>query len=200
MKKFRSVGGLFQIPGKLSSSDYHFVTRWRVESTVDEVYDVLSEPTDLVRWWPSVYLGVQELEPGDEDGVGKVVKLYTKGWLPYTLRWQFRVTEAQQPHGFKLAAWGDFFGQDIWQFVQDGASVDITYDWKVRAGKSLLRRFSWLLKPVFSANHHWAMTKGEQSLKLELRRRSTEDQDNIPPPPGPMFPHNLRRAPASENN
>jgi len=184
----------------LSSSDYHFVTRWRVESTVDEVYDVLSEPRDLVRWWPAVYLGVQELEPGDEDGVGKVVKLYTKGWLPYTLCWQFRVTEAQKPHGFKLAAWGDFIGEGIWQFVQDGDSVDITYDWKIRAGKSLLRRFSWLLKPLFSANHHWAMAKGEESLKLELRRRSTKDRDNIPPPPGPTFPHNLLRPLASENN
>ena len=53
-----------------------------MESTIDEVYDVLSKPTDLVRWWPSVYLVVQELEPGDEDGVGKVVKLYTKVGCP----------------------------------------------------------------------------------------------------------------------
>lgn len=123
----------------------------------------------------------------------------TPGWLPYTLRWQFWVTEADKPHGFKLEAWGDFIGQGIWQFVHDGACVDITYDWKIRAGKSLLRLFSWLLKPVFSANYHWAMAKDEESLKLELRRRSTEDQNNIPPP-GPTFPHNLRRPSISENN
>jgi len=43
--------------------------------------------------------------------------------------------------------------------------------WKIRADKPLLRDFSFLMKPLFSANHHWAMRKGEESLRLELARR-----------------------------
>ena len=39
-------------------STYHFVTRWRVEGTPEEVYTILDEPTDLVRWWPAVWLGL----------------------------------------------------------------------------------------------------------------------------------------------
>jgi hypothetical protein len=27
------------------------------------------------------------------------------------------------------------------------------------------------MKPIFAANHHWAMDQGERSLKLELARR-----------------------------
>jgi hypothetical protein len=45
------------------------------------------------------------------------------------------------------------------------------------------------MKPLFSANHHWAMNKGFESLNLELRRRNGEQ--NVPPPPKPTFPHNL---------
>jgi len=51
-----------------------------------------------------VYLNVRELEPGGKNGVGKVISLYTKGGLPYTLHWQFRVTESDAPNMFKLEA------------------------------------------------------------------------------------------------
>ena len=74
--------------------------------------------------------------------------------------------------------------------------VNITYDWRVMADKPLLRRLSFLLKPLFSANHGWAMARGEESLKLEMARRraaSPEDAARIPAPPGPTFPHNLIR-------
>ncbi|GIV97083.1 MAG: hypothetical protein KatS3mg057_1740 [Herpetosiphonaceae bacterium] len=171
----------------MATNDYHFVTTWRVEGTVEEVAEIIGDPIRLVHWWPSVYLDVQELAPGDERGVGRVIALYTKGWLPYTLCWQFRVTESTS-HGFTLEAWGDFTGRGIWTFRQDGPWVDITYDWKIRADKPLLRYLSPLLKPIFSANHHWAMAKGEESLRLELARRraaTPEARDRIPDPPGP---------------
>ena len=172
----------------MAGSDYEFVTRWRVRSTKKEVYDLLGAALDLVRWWPSVYLDVQELGPGDEVGIGKVVSLYTKGWLPYTLRWQFRVTDAHRPQGFTLEASGDFDGRGVWTFEQDGECTEITYGWSIRAEKPLLRYLSPLLKPLFSANHRWAMAKGEESLKLELTRRNAEtpeERARVPLPPGP---------------
>ena len=170
-----------------SSNEYHFITYWRVQSTVKEVSDILGDAPDLPRWWPAVYLDVRELEPGDDTGVGKVVDLYTKGWLPYTLRWQFRITEVDLPTGYTLEAWGDFVGRGIWHFEQDGDWVNVVYDWKIRAEKPLLKTFSGLMKPIFAANHRWAMQKGEESLLLELARRRAETLEAralIPPPPG----------------
>lgn len=172
----------------MASNDYHFITHWRVKSTLEEITEILGNAPELARWWPAVYLSVQQLEPGDASGVGKVVRLYTKGWLPYTLHWQFRVIESNPPHGFTLEAWGDFVGRGSWAFAQDGEWVDIAYDWKVRADKALLRDFSFLIKPIFSANHRWAMGKGEESLRLELARRrarTPEDSLRLPQPPGP---------------
>ncbi len=174
----------------MASNDYHFITRWQVQSTPEEIMDILGDASGLARWWPSVYLDVKVVEPGDAQGVGKVVSLYTKGWLPYTLRWQFRVTESRYPHRFTLEAWGDFVGRGIWTFEQDGECVNILYDWKIRADKPLLRYFSFLMKPIFAANHRWAMAKGEESLKLELARRhaaTPEERARIPAPPAPTF-------------
>lgn len=181
----------------MASNDYHFITHWRIQSTVEEITEVLGDAQGLMRWWPSVYLEVKQLEQGDINGIGRVIDLYTKGWLPYTLRWQFRVTENQSPNGFTLQAWGDFVGRGIWTFKQDGDWVNITYDWKVSAGKPLLRRLSGLFKPVFSANHHWAMRMGEESLKLELERRhaqTADEQSHIPSPPLPTFRWMLSRS------
>ena len=172
-----------------ASNDYHFITVWRVESTVEEVSTIIGDAADLVRWWPSVYLDVKVLEPGDERGLGKVVSLYTKGWLPYTLRWSFRVTEVYDK-GFTLVARGDFDGRGIWTFEQDGSYVNMTYDWKIKAEKPLLRYFSFIMKPIFSANHRWAMAKGEESLKIEIARRhaaSADELARVPAPPRPTF-------------
>ena len=106
----------------MSSNEYHFTTHWRVKSTIKEVADILDNAADLVRWWPAVYLDVQVLQPGNEQGLGNVVSLYTKGWLPYTLRWQFRVTQVRAD-GFTIEAWGDVDGRGIWTFEQVGPWV-----------------------------------------------------------------------------
>jgi hypothetical protein len=171
----------------MSTNEYHFITSWRLAGMVEEIADILSNAPDLPRWWPAVYLEVHETKPGDKDGLGKEVSLYTKGWLPYTLRWQFRVTESNYPHGFALEAWGDFVGRGEWTLRQDGEWVNVNYDWRIRADKPLLRRLSFLLRPVFEANHRWAMSKGEESLALELARRAANENERrmLPPPPGP---------------
>ena len=171
------------------SNQYEFVSHWRVEGTCGEIADVLGDPLELARWWPSVYLDVQETRPADASGLGRRVKLHTKGWLPYTIRWELEVVGTRYPYGFSIVASGDFDGQGVWTFEQDGPWVNITYDWRLRAEKPLLRNLSFLMKPLFEANHRWAMAQGEESLKLELaRRRATSDASRalVPPPPGPV--------------
>jgi hypothetical protein len=116
-----------------------------------------------------------------------VIDLYTKGWLPYTLRWHFRVSEVAA-NGFTLQAEGDFIGRGIWTFEQDGDWANVIYDWKISVEKPLLRRLSFLMKPIFAANHRWAMEQGQRSLTLELARRhaaTPEQLARIPAPPGP---------------
>lgn len=174
----------------MAASDYRFVTLWEFDATIEEVSEILEDVESLPLWWPSVYLGVAVDEPGDAKGVGKVVRLLTRGWLPYTLRWTFRVTESNCPHGFALEAGGDFVGDGVWSLRQEGAKAQVLYDWTVRARKPLLRLLSFALKPLFSANHRWAMAQGEKSLALELRRRRAKREkrlERVPLPPGPAM-------------
>ena len=173
------------------SNQYRFLTQWRLKAGIDEVSEILDDPLGLARWWPSVYLEVRELEPGDPvTHVGRYIELYTKGWLPYTLRWRFRVTESRAPLGFSLVADGDFIGTGVWTLKQDGDYADVAYDWRIAADKPLLKYGTPVFRPIFAANHRWAMARGLESLELELRRRrarSEEERAAVPAPPGATF-------------
>lgn len=157
----------------LATNDYVFVTRWRVPGTVTQVYEILIDGTEYPRWWPQVYLKVVQTDAGGVHGLGKKGRLLKKGKLPYRLRWNMNVVETQYPNGFTIEADGDFVGRGVWNFVQDGDEVAITFDWRIRADKPLLRWLSGVFKPIFRANHHWAMARGEESLRVEIERRST---------------------------
>ena len=145
----------------MSCYDYRFATRWRVPGGVQQVTEILSDVRSLPLWWSQVYLSVRETEPG-------VFALHTRGWLPYTLRWNLRVIESRLPHGFTVQAWGDLEGTGIWSFEPDGDWTCVTYVWIVQVRKPLVRILSFLFKPIFSANHRWAMARGRESLVREL--------------------------------
>jgi hypothetical protein len=187
-----------------AANAYHFITVWHVSGTPAEINEILGDAEGLARWWPSVYLRVAVLESGDEQGVGRIVDLWTKGWLPYTLRWRFRVTESDPPHGFALEASGDFVGRGIWRLAPEasdageGPRTSVEYDWRIVAEKGLLKHLSFLFKPLFAANHRWAMGRGEESLRLELARRHAAGDPAlraaIPAAPGPTFAQRAGRA------
>ena len=169
---------------------YHFVDCWRVEGHLEEVADILEDALSLPQWWGSVYFEVKEIEPGAEHGVGKLISLRAGGWLPYTLRIDFRTVVSNYPHGFTMDATGDLEGQGIWTFAQDGNFVNVTYDWTIKANKPIIEKLSFLLKPIFRSNHNWTMKRGEESLKLELLRRRAQSEGGlakIPPPPAPSL-------------
>jgi hypothetical protein len=168
----------------MRSNKYRFVTKWSVEGDVTEVANLINQPELLTRWWPSVYL---EINKKKENG-RETFYLFTKGWLPYTLRWHFFQTKADLPHRLELEAAGDLKGYGIWKFRQNGKQVEVEYDWEVDANKPILKYLSFIFKPVFSFNHHWAMRKGEESLKMELARlKAGKSRQDAPQPPMPSF-------------
>ena len=178
--------------GQMATSDFHFRSQWRVLGSVDEVFRLVSSSEALASWWPAAFLDVLEVEPGGTDGLGKVVRLETRGWLPYTLHWHLRVDERDPPRGFGFRVWGDLEGRGAWSFRSDGAWTIVGFDWRVRVGKPIVRWFSWLLRPLFASNYRWAMGRGERSLRLALARSHATDAAQrlaLPPPPGPAsFP------------
>jgi uncharacterized protein YndB with AHSA1/START domain len=182
---------LYKYPVAESSMTYtyHFVTSWRVKASPEEVYDIINQPLEYPRWWPSVYLDCRETLQGAANGAGHCVQFHTKGWLPYTLEWEARTTESVPSQRIAFGAFGDFDAHGAWTFTQDGAFTDITFDWNLEPGKPLLRYLTPVMRPVFEANHRWAMQQGEICLREELiryRARTPQDLLEAADPRGPV--------------
>jgi hypothetical protein len=169
----------------VKSPEYRFLSTWFIPNArCEDVSDVLQSSDKLAEWWPAVYLEVTVVERGGEHGLGQVLDLFTKGWLPYTLRWKLRVESVDYPHGSTISASGDLTGRGVWAHEQTGDGVQTTYDWSVSADKPLLRYGSFALRPLFAANHRWAMATGEISMCREIARRRGAV---VQPPPQPTF-------------
>jgi hypothetical protein len=160
----------------MATNDYHFVTQWCFEAHIEEVADVLSQVECLASWWPTVYLSVRVIDPGDSNGIGKRMDLLTKGCLPYKFRWELEVVEASPPHGFTIIAKGDYVGRGVWTLTQIGDIARVEFDWQIRAEKPLLRRTSWALRPLVRWDHKWAMRQGQCCLCAEIKRRRRSAQ------------------------
>lgn len=156
------------LPDHMASHEYRFVTRWHVPGTCEQVYAILEDTERVARFWPSLYHTVDVVYPGDAGGTGKLVKVVTRGFLPYVIRWNFRVTDSNRPYGFSIDADGDLSGTGRWTFMQDDDGVAVLYEWNVSASKPLLKTLSFLLRPLFAANHNWVMKRGEKGLRKEL--------------------------------
>jgi hypothetical protein len=168
--------------------DFHLVTKWRVLGTVEEAFDLISHVEDLPRWWPAGFPEVLVIEQGDASGVGTIVRIATKGFMPYVLRWHMRVTDVVPNTSISIKAWGDFEGAGVWTFARNDAWCDITYDWQVSVKKGVERYLSLIARPLVASNHNWVMARGEESLRIELARRhapSDVARASLPEPPGP---------------
>ena len=164
------------------------MTRWRVRASLAEVMEIFRDSESLVNWWPAAFLQVRTVRPGREHEIGKRVWLQTKGWLPYTLRLTFEVVGCEYPESFTLAVDGDFDGGCVCWARPIRGGLELEFDWQVRVRKPVVRYLSWLLKPLFAANHRWVMRRGEESLALEVERRRGGSVVTAPAPPGPTFP------------
>jgi len=161
---------------------YRYVNHWRVRGPIDEVAAVLRDAEAYPRWWPAVYLAVEPLGDGRR-------RVRSQGFLPYAIEFVTRAVDERLPHGFSVEAEGEMQGRGDWNLTADGDWVDIVYRWQVSGNKLLWRTTSWALRPLFEANHSWAMHRGEESLRLELARRraaSDAERDKVPPPPQPV--------------
>jgi len=86
--------------------------------------------------------------------------------------WRFTVVEVDYPHGSHIVAEGDLAGDGRWTLRQDGPDTAVTYEWNVAANHPFIRRFSWLLRPLFAANHDWTMRQGLTGLRHALAERA----------------------------
>ena len=151
------------------NNEFHFVSRWRVEARIEEVYRLLSSLEELARFWPGVR--IRWLRGGGAV-VGQQARFEIRGLLPLRLSMTVKILEARACERITAEARGDLEGRAVWQLRDTGVDTEATLFWDVQLEHPRLRRLAGPLRPLFVLSHAFTMWLGERGLRKRLRPRA----------------------------
>jgi uncharacterized protein YndB with AHSA1/START domain len=150
--------------------DYAFVTHWRLEAPIEQVWEAISHSEDWPTWWRGVRR-VELLEKGDADGLGELRRYTFRSALPYSLVFDARTVKVERPHALEAASSGELEGTGRWQLIDEGPVTDVRYVWNVRTTRAWMNVLAPLLRPAFNWNHDVVMRWGAEGLARHLGAR-----------------------------
>lgn len=156
----------------MPSTEFHLVTTWTIDASVEDVWRELSRPETWPDWWSSVKQ-VSVLHEGDERGVGTIRRMHWATALPYDLTFDMETTRVEPLSLIEGRAVGELEGLGRWTLRGNGPNCDVRYDWIVKVTKRWMIRLSFILRPVFSWNHAVVMERGRRGLLHRLQRRAS---------------------------
>jgi uncharacterized protein YndB with AHSA1/START domain len=148
---------------------YVFVDEWDVAAPREAVFDALVDGSTYPEWWRPVYISCEAEGP---IAVGQVSRQHFKGRLPYTLKTTSTLTALDRPHRFEVDVEGDLRGHGIWTVTERDGGTHVRFDWEVFADRALLRYLTPVLRPLFRANHNWAIARAMDGLEPYARRQA----------------------------
>ena len=119
---------------------YRFLTTWRLDAPLPEVYEAVHGVEHWPEWWRGVE-SVERLTPGDGDGVGSVYRQRWRSVLPYTIDFDVETTTVEPLVALEGRATGGLAGTGRWRF-SDGSPTVVTYEWDVRTTKAWMKALS----------------------------------------------------------
>jgi hypothetical protein len=144
-------------------ADYRYVSTWRLQAPIQQVWAALNDLEHLPTW----YRGVQEareLAPGDAQGVGRRVRYVIKGRLPLRLAFEATTTRSLPPRDQELQAEGELAGTGRWSLDQHGQVTTVRYHWDVRTTRPWMNLLAPLARPLFTWNSRGVMVQAGQGL------------------------------------
>jgi Polyketide cyclase / dehydrase and lipid transport len=148
-------------------ADYHFVSTWQIQAPIEQVWEEIYHAERWPSWWTYVE-GVDELEPGDVNGVGKRLRMLFRTRLPYTLGFEVRVTRVEPPSILDAVAAGELEGTGRWRLTSVDGGTHVRYAWDVRTTQWWMNLLAPIARPAFNWNHHELMRAGGESLAKRL--------------------------------
>lgn len=151
-------------------AEFRFVTVWHIEAPLVQVCAAISQCLHWPHWWKGVEK-VEEIEPGDTDGVGSLRRFTWRGRLPYRLTFDVRVTHVVPLSMVEGHASGEVEGVGRWLLSSDGMITSVRYEWHVRTNRRWLNIAAWFGRPLFRWNHDQVMRQGAEGMSRLLNAR-----------------------------
>jgi hypothetical protein len=148
-------------------SDYEFVTVWRFNAPLANVWEMIYR-SDL---WPTWWKGVEDvvlIKEGDENQTGSIYRYTWKSKLPYKLTFDMKLTRIEPMTLIEGTAFGELSGVGLWQLSSDSRITTARYDWKVQTTKRWMNLLAPIARPFFKWNHDVVMRWGGECLAKKL--------------------------------
>jgi Polyketide cyclase / dehydrase and lipid transport len=143
-------------------ADYRFVTTWCVDAPIERVWGAIEDAGRWPAWWKGVR-AAEQLEPGDEGGIGRLWRFTWRSRLPYDLTFESRTTRSEAPYLLEADADGELIGIGRWR-LYSGQGTAVVYEWNVRTSRAWMNRLAPAMRPVFAWNHDVVMRQGGEGL------------------------------------
>lgn len=98
-------------------ADDTLLTIWKIAAPIEDVWEAIAQAERWPSWWKGVEK-VEQLEPGDEHGIGRVIRSTRKSKLPYRLAFESRTVKVRKPHTIEIEAIGELKGSGRWELSQ----------------------------------------------------------------------------------
>ena len=153
------------------------VSRWRLDTTRERLWELLSHPEHWPGWWPHL-ASVEPLAPGNADGIDARRRFRWRSGLGYGFSVVMTTIRSERLREIEAAAAGDLRGIGLWVIDEDApGAVRLTYRWYVELAKPWMRLAAPLLKPVFAWRHFAVMGSGARGMARRLGCRLGEIQE-----------------------
>jgi carbon monoxide dehydrogenase subunit G len=163
-------------------ADYHYVSTWRLQAPIEQVWAALNDLEHLPAW----YRGVQEareLVPGDPQGLGRRVRYVIKGRLPLRLAFEATTIRSVPPQDQELRAEGELAGTGRWSLDQQGEVTTVRYHWDVRTTRPWMNLLAPLARPIFTWNSRGVLLEAGEGLARLLGAPLVAAEFTTPPWP-----------------
>ena len=148
-------------------TDYHFVSTWRLQAPIEQVWDEIFHTERWPSCWKYVHR-VDRLDPGDADGLGRRqhLQLTTRLALPARLRHPGAPPPATHHPGGRRHR--ELEGVGRWTLTPVDGGTLVRYDWDVRTTKWWINLAAPVARPALVWNHDALMREAAEGLARRL--------------------------------
>ena len=149
-------------------TDYAFVTTWRLEAPIEDVFALIHDSLEWPDWWAAVSAVSEVATSPGPSGVGNVRRYTFRGALPYSLSFDLEVTRVERPNLLAGEASGELEGTGVWTLDELAGATIVRYDWTVRTTRWWMNLLAPIAGPIFRANHDRVMRSGLEGIQHRL--------------------------------
>lgn len=163
--------------GPAPETAFHFVSSWEVRADRRRVWDTLIDFRRWPDWWPGLR-DVEEIRPGDPDGIGQMATSHWQAPLGYHLEITIEAIERIEPDRLKGIASGDLEGSGSWELTTSGVPAEaaqgsgpwtaIRFRWQVSPTRRWMIALVPVARPLFVKGHDHVMEGGAEGLADHL--------------------------------